>query len=210
MKSNAKLSLEQTETTRKITIDIPNEETEKITAGIIKNNHLRGLYSDYCILNQEFLSYVLSCNLSQAQYKLFIYFISQMDRENKVLINNQLLINKFNLSEPTVISSLKKLVSKGIIIKQKLNVSNYEIQINYDILNPALAFKDKANKENVMKHKGLMSKTIPYIKQMNIYGGIDLINSETGEVFEQYSEEESNRHLIGAEKPNTSFLIENK
>lgn len=203
MKSNAKLSLEQTETTRKITIDIPNEETEKITAGIIKQNHLRGLYSDYCILNQEFLSYVLSCNLSQAQYKLFIYFISQMDRENKVLINNQLLINKFKLSEPTVISSLKKLVSKGIIIKQKLNVSNYEIQINYDILNPALVFKDKATKENTTKHKNLMSKHLPYIKQLNIYGGIDMINAETGEVFEQYSKEETSRHLIGVEKNKT-------
>ena len=124
-KSKATISLEQKETTRRVTIDIPNNEAENVTAGVLKNNHLRNLYFDFCIINQEFLSYVLSCNLSQAQYKLLVFLMSKMDKENRIFINNQILMEKLSISEKTAIEAVKKLTQKKIIVKQKIGVSNY-------------------------------------------------------------------------------------
>ena len=51
-KSTTKISA--TETSRKVEFEIPNNEIGNVTAGIFKVNHLKGLYQDYCILNQEF------------------------------------------------------------------------------------------------------------------------------------------------------------
>lgn len=182
-KSRAKISLEQKETTRRVTIDIPNDEAESVTAGIFKKNHLRNLYSDFCIINQEFLSYVLSCNLSQAQYKLLVFLMSEMDKENRIFINNQILMEKLSISKKTAIEAVKILTQKKIIVRQKVGVSNYELQINYDVLNPQFLFKNKATRENVENHRGLIEHLTPYIKQKNTSGGIDLIDTDSGEVF---------------------------
>lgn len=182
-KSRATISLEQKETTRRVTIDIPNREVEDVTAGVLKNNHLRNLYSNFCIVNQEFLSYVISCNLSQAQYKLLIFLISEMDKENRIFINNQILMEKLSISEKTAIDAVKKLTQKKIIVRQKLGVGNYELQINYDILNPQFLFKNKATRENVKAHRGMIEHLTPYIKQKNTNGGIDLIDTDSGELF---------------------------
>lgn len=198
-KSKATISLEQQETTRKVTIDIPNDEVDKVTAGIFKNNYLRNLYADYCILNQEFLNYVISCNLSQAQYKLILYLMANMDKENKIVINNQVLMRDLKISEPTTIEAIKKLTSKKIIVRQKISTSKYELQINYDILNPLLAYKGANAKEPVEHHKKLINQEAPYIKQENLFGQIDLMHSN-GEVFYTYPNSESHKHKLGAKK----------
>ena len=92
MKSNATLKLTQTETSKTVEISIPNEEAENVTAGILKKNHLRGLYADYCILNQEFLKYITSLKLKPAEYRILFLVMSEMDKENKVLLNNDLFM----------------------------------------------------------------------------------------------------------------------
>lgn len=182
--SSSKMKVTATETERKVEFEIPQEEAENVTAGLLKTNHLKGMYYNYCILNQEFLTYVVSCNLTAAQSKLLFFLMSEMDKENKVLLNNDLLMKKLNSGEKTIITAIKKLQDLKIIVRQKLGVQRYEYQINYDILNPQLAFKNKASRENVMKHKGLISEQSPYIRQINIYNEVELINSNTGEVFE--------------------------
>ena len=184
MKTNSTIKLTQTETSKTVEFSIPNEEAENVTAGLLKTNHLRGLYSDYCILNQEFLKYVVSSHLTAVQMKMIFLLMSEMDKENKVLLNNDLLIKRLKTTKMSVIESVKKLVFLKIIVRQKLDVSKYEYQINYDILNPQMAFKDKSTKENITKHKALMSQETPYIKQYNTGGDIDLVNIQTGEVFE--------------------------
>ena len=203
-KSRATISLEQKETTRRVTIDIPNREVEDVTAGVLKNNHLRNLYSNFCIVNQEFLSYVISCNLSQAQYKLLIFLISEMDKENRIFINNQILMEKLSISEKTAIDAVKKLTQKKIIVRQKLGVGNYELQINYDILNPQFLFKNKATRENVKTHRGMIEHLTPYIKQKNTNGGIDLIDTDSGELF--HSTSVSAIKTIGDFHPNQTFF----
>ena len=203
-KSRATISLEQKETTRTVTIDIPNREVEDVTAGVLKNNHLRNLYSNFCIINQEFLSYVISCNLSQAQYKLLIFLISEMDKENRIFINNQILMEKLNISEKTAIDAVKKLTQKKIIVRQKIGVGNYELQINYDILNPQFLFKNKATRENVKTHRGMIEHLTPYIKQKNTNGGIDLIDTDSGELF--HSTSVSAIKTIGDFHPNQTFF----
>ena len=74
MKTNSTIKLTQTETSKTVEFSIPNEEAENVTAGLLKTNHLRGLYSDYCILNQEFLKYVFSSHLPAVQMKIFFFF----------------------------------------------------------------------------------------------------------------------------------------
>lgn len=203
-KSRTKISLEQKETTRRVTIDIPNDEAENVTAGVFKKNHLRNLYSNFCIINQEFLSYVISCNLSQAQYKLLVFLMSEMDKENRIFINNQILMEKLSISKKTTIDAIKTLTEKKIIVREKLGVSNYELQINYDILNPQFLFKNKTTSENVTKHRGLIEHLTPYVKQKNIAGGIDLIDSDSGEVF--HSTSVSTIKTIGDFHPNQTFF----
>ena len=151
---------------------------------MLKNNHLKGLYSDYCIVNQEFLRYILSLKLSGIPSNVIFLFLSQMDKENKILINNQILMKTLNVSEPSVIKALKTLEEKKVIIKVKYAMSKYQYEINYDCINPQFAFKNKSTRENVIKHKALITQETPYIKQYNIDGDVDLINSSTGEVFD--------------------------
>lgn len=208
MKSNATLKLTQTETSKTVEISIPNEEAENVTAGLLKTNHLRGLYSDYCILNQEFLKYVVSSHLTAVQMKMIFLLMSEMDKENKVLLNNDLLIKRLKTTKMSVIESVKKLVFLKIIVRQKLDVSKYEYQINYDILNPQMAFKDKSTKENITKHKALMSQETPYIKQYNTGGDIDLVNIQTGEVFEtvkQFIKKPTKNKFTNDELPSSPF-----
>jgi hypothetical protein len=184
MKTNSTIKLTQTETSKTVEFSIPNDESENITAGLLKNNHFKGLYSDYCILNQEFLKYIVSSHLTAVQMKMIFLIMSEMDKENKVLLNNDLFIKKLNSTKKSIIEAEKKLVSLKVIVKQKLDVQKYEYQINYDILNPQFAFKNKGTKENIEKHKVLITQETPYIKQYNIEGDIDLVNSNTGEVFD--------------------------
>lgn len=182
-KSNSTIKLTQKETSKTIEISIPNDEAEDVTAGILQKNHLRGLYSDYCILNQEFLKYVVSCHLTGLQTNMIFLLMSEMDKENKVLLNNDIFIMKLKATKKTVINAVNKLTELKIIVKQKFGVSKYEYQINYDILNPQLAFKEKGTKDNVYKHKVLIKQETPYLKQYNTDGDIDFVNTMTGEVF---------------------------
>ena len=208
MKTNSTIKLTQTETSKTVEFSIPNEEAENVTAGLLKTNHLRGLYSDYCILNQEFLKYVVSSHLTAVQMKMIFLLMSEMDKENKVLLNNDLLIKRLKTTKMSVIESVKKLVFLKIIVRQKLDVSKYEYQINYDILNPQMAFKDKSTKENITKHKALMSHETPYIKQYNTGGDIDLVNIQTGEVFEtvkQFVKKPTKNKFTNDELPSSPF-----
>lgn len=184
MNSKSTIKLTQTETSKTVEFSIPNEEAENVTAGLLKRNHLKGLYSNYCIVNQEFLSYILSLRLSGIPSNILFFFLSQMDKENKILVNNKILMKVINASEPSVIKALKTLEQNKVIIKVKQSTSTYEYEINYDCINPQFAFKNKSTRENIVKHKALISQETPYIKQYNTNGDLDLINKESGEIFE--------------------------
>jgi hypothetical protein len=184
MKSKSTIKLTQTETSKTVEFSIPNEEAENVTAGLLKNNHLKGLYSNYCILNQEFLGYIVSLKLKPAEYRILFFIMSKMDKENKVLLNNHLFIKKLEMTEMTVIQALKRLFEFKILLRQKIDVMRYEYEINYDCINPQFAFKNKSTRENIVKHKTLISQETPYIKQYNTDGNLDLINKQSGEIFE--------------------------
>ena len=96
---------------------------------------------------------------------------------------------------------MKILTEKKIIVREKVGVSNYELQINYDILNPQFLFKNKRTSENVTKHRGLIEHLTPYVKQKNITGGVDLINSDSGEAFHSTSVK-----ATGEFHPNQTFF----
>lgn len=184
--SKSTMKITATETSRKVEFTIPKEEQENVTAGLLKNNHLRDLYKDYCILNQEFLRYVLSCsNLTGTPLKILIFLISVMDKENKVLTDYKEIGTALKMNPKQADNGLRALVKAKIVIKRKgFDVfRRNEIALNYDILNPQLAFKNKSTKQNVAFHKALMNQETPYIKQYNTDGHLDFVNTETGEIF---------------------------
>ena len=216
-RSKATISLEEKETNRTVRIELPEDEIDKLGVGVYAKNYLWNLFADFCILNQEFMSYILSCNLSIAEYKLVLYLLSKMDMDSKVLINNQLIIRDLKMSEPTVIKAIKKLISKKIIIRQKIGTSKYEVHVNYknanlnyDMLNPQMAYKGANEKKQVGYHKKLMNDYPAYSKQYNIEGGIDFINPETGEVFHQIEPHEARKHSVGTLNPKYDNPIEPK
>lgn len=176
--------LTETEKTRKIEVEIPKNEAENVQAALLKVNHARGLYEDFFTLNQQFMLYVLSIGLVGKEWSVFVWFLARMDYGNKILINQELIANELKISQSQASKALKKLRDNKIILETKYNVAKYEVSFNYDILNPVAAFKGKASKQNISSHKALMQEQSPYQQHYNINGDIDLINGQTGEVFE--------------------------
>lgn len=185
-KSSMKVSA--TETTKTVTFTIPKEEEKNVTAALLKKNHMRNMYEDFFTLNQEFLSYVVSCNLTKTEYKMLFFMMAEMDMDNKVLVNNDYLIQKLNATKMTVINAIKKLVERKIIVRQKIGTQKYEIEVKYDMLNPLIGFKNKASKKNVTAHKNLMQQETPYILQHTTDGYIEYITND-GEVFKRVKDD---------------------
>lgn len=181
--TKSKMTMTETETTRKIEVDIPKNEAENVQAALLKINHARGLYQDFFTINQEFLIYILSIGLVGKEWEVFIFFLARMDYGNKITMNNQVLAEALGLSKSQVSRAVTKLEINKIILKKKLYTARYEISFNYDILNPQLGFKGKATKGNVKEHKELISQETPYEKRYNVEGNLDLVNGLTGEVF---------------------------
>ncbi|MCK0201401.1 hypothetical protein [Ornithobacterium rhinotracheale] len=199
--SKSKITLTKTQETQKIEFDIPDNERENVTAGLIKVNHAKGLYDEFFTLNQQFLSYVLKCSgLKGREWEVFMWFMSVMDYGNRILVNQQILMRELSMTQAQVSKALKKLREKKIIIEKKENVAKYAVSFNYDLLNPQLAFKGKLNKQNVQEHKKLIKMETPYISQYNLDGNIDLINSNTGQIIKTisnpYSEKQANKMMI--------------
>ncbi len=155
----------------------------------IKKNHLKQgkIYDSFCILNQEFLKYILSCKLSISEYKILMFLLSYMDMDNKIIIDAEMIEYNLGIGSTNVNKYIKKLQDKKIIYKRNLGYrKGAEVLLNFDIISPHMAFKNKNNHDNVAKHKSLMRSDLPYVKQANlITGGVDLINPETGEVFHE-------------------------
>ena len=183
-KSTTKISA--TETSRKVEFEIPNDEIGNVTAGIFKVNHLKGLYQDYCILNQEFLKYVISLNFTAREYKIFLFILAKMDNGNKVLLANQFIADQLGLDETNVSRVINKFVREKIILKKRYGTSKYEVLLNYDVLNPQMVFKGKSSKDNLEMHKAIIAKEGPYVRQSNIFGGVDLVNRD-GVIFDTYN-----------------------
>lgn len=187
--SNSKMKMTATETSRKVEFEIPAEEVENVTAGLIKIQHQKGLYDEFFTLNQQFLKYVLTIGLKGKDWDVFIWLTSKMDYGNKILVNQEFICESLNrtrsqkISQGQVSKALKKLRDNKVILETKYNTAKYEVGFNYDIINPQMAFKGKATKKNVKEHKKLIGQETPYIKQYNINGDIDLIVPSTGEVF---------------------------
>lgn len=182
--TKSKMTLTETETTRKVEIEIPKNEAENVQAALLKKNHARGLYEDFFTLNQQFMLYVLSIGLRGKEWEVFVWFLARMDYGNKILINQEIIMKQLNLNQSQVSKALKKLRESKVILETKYNIAKYEVSFNYDILNPVAAFKGKASKENIENHKALVKQETPYQKHYNIDGNIDLINGITGQVFE--------------------------
>jgi predicted transcriptional regulator len=182
--TKSKVVLTETETTRKVEMEIPKNEAENVQASLLKVNHARGLYEDFFTLNQQFMLYVLSIGLKGKEWEVFVWFLARMDYGNKILINQELIVNELNISQSQASKALRKLRENKIILETKYNVAKYEVSFNYDVLNPVAAFKGKASKQNIANHKALIEQESPYQKHYNIEGNIDLINGITGEIFE--------------------------
>lgn len=167
-------------------IEIDGNVAAEHDAVMLPKNHLRQgkLYNDYCILNQEFLKYILSIKLNISEYRILLFLLSFMDKENKIIIDSEMIEYHLGINSTNVNKYIKKLEKHKIIYKRNLGYrKGAEVLLNFDVISPHMAFKNKNNHANVHQHKMLMGKDVPYIRQRNISGGIDLINPDSGEVF---------------------------
>jgi predicted transcriptional regulator len=153
----------------------------------VPKNHLRQgkIYDSFCIINQEFLKYILSCKLTKNEYMILMFLLSYMDKQNRIIIDAQMIEYNLNISASNVNKYISRLEEKKIIYKRNLGYrKGAEVLLNFDIISPHMAFKNKNNFDNVSEHKKLMNSDLPYIRQKNLLtGAVDLVHPTTGEVF---------------------------
>jgi hypothetical protein len=172
----------------KHTLQVDGVEVGEYEAKINKVNHLRQgkIYNDFCILNQEFLRYIISINLSKNEYNILMFLLSYMDKDNKIIIDSQMIEHHLSINSSNVNKYIKKLEDSKVIYKRNLGYKKgQEVLLNFDIISPHMAFKNPNKNEHVVDHKRLMeSNERPYIRQINAFTNeIDFINPGTGEVF---------------------------
>lgn len=167
-------------------IEIDGEMAGENDALLLPKNHLKQgkMYDDFCILNQEFLKYIISLKLSVSEYRILMFLLSYMDKQNKIIIDAEMIEYHLGINATNVNKYIKKLEKHKIIYKRNLGYrKGAEVLLNFDVISPHMAFKNKGSFENVSEHKSLMRKDTPYIKQLNLNGDLDFINPDTGEVF---------------------------
>lgn len=165
------------------TLEYEGEEYEGIA---VPKNHMRQgkMYDDFCVLNQEFLKYLLSVPLTKNDYRILMFLLSYMDKQNRIIIDSEMINYHLGVNATEVNKHISKLEKHKIIYKRSLGYKKgAELLINFDIITPHMAFKNKNNYDNVSSHKLLMRQDEPYIKQLNTSGNVDYINPDTGEVF---------------------------
>lgn len=170
-----------------ITYKFDGEQAENHEVIPLAKNHLKQgkIYDSFCILNQEFLKYILSCKLTKNEYMILMFLLSYMDKENRIIIDSEMIEYNLGIGATNVNKYIKNLEKKKIIYKRNLGYrKGAEVLLNFDIISPHMAFKNKNNFENVQQHKKLMHSDLPYIKQKNAFtGATDLIHPNTGEIF---------------------------
>lgn len=176
-------------------IYLSEESKKEYDVPVIPKNHLKQgkLYDEFCILNQEFLRYIMSMNLTKNEYKILMFLLSYMDQRNRIIIDGEMIEYHLGINATHVNKYIKKLQDHKIIYKRNLGYrKGQEVLINFDVISPHMAFKDKNNFANVSSHKDEMRKDVPYIKQMNTEGNLDYVNPNTGEIFHTKAIKSSN------------------
>ena len=164
-----------------------DEDAKEHQLFVGQKNHLRQgkLYENFCVLNQDFLKYIMSINLTKRDYQILMFLLANMDFENKIIIDAEMIEYNLGVNRTHVNKYIRKLADLGIIKKRNLGYKNgTEVSLNFNTMSPHMAFKNKNNKENVSTHQQLMAIDHPYIKQQNVFTNqIDYVNADTGEVF---------------------------
>jgi predicted transcriptional regulator len=164
------------------------DDLDEYDVHVSHKNHLKQgkIYNDFCMLNQEFLKYILSLKFSKVEYDILFFLLSYMDHQNKIIIDAEMISYNIGVNQTNVNKYIAKLVKNKVIYKRNLGYKKgVEVLLNFDIISPHMTFKAKNNKENVDLHKQIMRlKEVPYIRKPNMFqNSIDYINPETGEVF---------------------------
>lgn len=169
-------------------LSVNGEEVGEFEGKLLKTNHLRQgkIFNDFCILNQEFLRYVMSLDLTKNEYRVLMFLLSYMDKDNKIIIDAEMIEYHLKIGATNVNKYVKKLETYRVIYKRNLGYrKGQEVLLNFDIISPHMAFKNPNKLENVSDHRRLMaSNERPYARQINAFTNeIDFVNTETGEVF---------------------------
>ena len=171
------------------TYKFDGEQAENHEMIAVQKNHLRQgkLYDEFCVLNQEFLKYILTCKLTKTEYNILFFLLSYMDKQNKIIIDAEMIEYNLGISATNTNKYIKRLQSKKIIYKRNLGYrKGAEVLLNFDIISPHMAFKNKNNFTNVQEHKNLMNSDVPYLRQKNAFtGATDLVDPKTGEIFHE-------------------------
>lgn len=172
----------------KHTLEVEGAPAGDYQAKLLKVNHLKQgkIFSDFCILNQEFLRYIMSLDLTKSDYKILMFLLSYMDKDNKIIIDAEMIEYHLGIGVTNVNKYIKRLEDHKIIYRRNLGYrKGQEVLLNFDIISPHMTFKNPNKQEHVSDHRRLMnSNEVPYIRQVNLFTNeIDFVNGETGEIF---------------------------
>jgi predicted transcriptional regulator len=169
------------------TITVDGKEIGDYQPSLKKSNPLRQgkIYDDFCVLNQEFLKYIIHCDLTKNEMKILLFLLAYMDRDNKIIVDSEMINHHLKINRTHVNKYIKRLEEKKIIYKRRLGYrKGNEVLLNFDIISPHMAYKNANKQDKVVEHKQLMNaKQSPYMKQINMFGEVDYVDKDTGEVF---------------------------
>ena len=173
---------------RKYEHTISIDDIDEYDVNVVSKNHLKQgkIYNDFCVLNQEFLKYILHLKFTKVEYDILFFLLSYMDHQNKIIVDAEMIAYNLGVNQTNVNKYIARLVKNKVIYKRNLGYrKGVEVLLNFDIISPHMTFKAKNNKENVDKHVQIMrSKEIPYIRQINLFSNaVDYIDPDTGEIF---------------------------
>lgn len=118
--------------------------------------HKRGLYENFCTINQNFTKYVGQCNLSKNGYRVLMYMLSYMEKDNLVTLTAANIKNLSGINAGNISKAIKELKEKKIIYQENLNGREKIYKVNYSI-NKNMAVKSRqTDKQYLNYHKSEM------------------------------------------------------
>lgn len=123
--------------------------------------HKRGLYQNFCTINQDFLLYIIECKITGTVRRVLDAMLAYMEKDNLANITAAGIAEITKITSSNVSRSIKELKEKKIIYQENINQINRKekrYKINYSI-NKNMAVKCRqTDKQYIEYHKKEMKE----------------------------------------------------
>lgn len=143
-------AIELITTERKIRIETKDGK-EYIQKGEVI--HKRGLYENFCTINQNFFLYIVECKLTGTVRRVLDVMIAYMEKDNLANITAADIANISKISKGSISNAIKELIKYKIIFQESQYGREKKYKINYSI-NKNMAVKSRqTDKKYLDYHK---------------------------------------------------------